>query len=231
MAENVKTVANLAIASVKTVADVAIASVKTIADVDDTGGGGHSYLINEDFEGAGAPSGWYGAGGADFDSTVSPLAGAQSMRLNAGEFTLTPTTNEAEVWVKFRFRMSALPSVAVAILSLDDSGFNQEASLGVNTDGTLIVGPVNASSPITVDALSANVSYDIEFHYIKGTGVNAVLSVGFVAAGGSIPTVGNKFTSATDGIGNANIDHITIVDANCTDTDYDNFQVSITQNP
>ncbi len=195
------------------------------------GGGGHTYLINEGFEGAGTPVSWFAGGSADFDSVTAPLAGSQSMRLNVTEFTLTPTINEAEIWVKFRFRMSALPSPAASVLVFRDSGFNVEMELGVNTDGTLQLGSTAVSVPVTVDGLSAGTSYDIEVHYITGTGITSVMSVGFVAAGGSIPTTGNKFTSCSDGFGNANIDHVLILDANCTDTDYDTFQISTTQNP
>lgn len=48
MAQNVKTVAGIALASVKTVCGLAIASVQTIAGVDNTGGGGGPTLVASD---------------------------------------------------------------------------------------------------------------------------------------------------------------------------------------
>jgi hypothetical protein len=196
--------------------------------------GGHTYIINEDFEGTGAPSGWYNGATPDWDNTSSPLAGAQHLRItNDGQLTITPSlgAGRSEVWVKFRFRVSALPATTLRFLSCIDVGFDNEAVLELDTDGGLISGTYTASTLETVDKIVANTSYDMELHYIKvGIGATTV-SVGFVAAGGSIPSSGNKFISATDGVGNADIDAVIFYDLNPSNIDIDNVQISTTQNP
>jgi hypothetical protein len=69
--------------------------------------GGPSFIINEDCEGTGTPSGRAGAG--NWDSTTSPLAGAQSLRLVNQTVDNQSALNNADLWVKFALKVAALP--------------------------------------------------------------------------------------------------------------------------
>lgn len=74
-------------------------------------GGGPSYLVEENFEGTGTPSGWTTENTVDFDYTGTVLQGAQSARLvNGFGGALKTFTSSSDVWLFFKVRF---PGVAI----------------------------------------------------------------------------------------------------------------------
>ncbi len=191
-----------------------------------------TYIINEDFEGTG-PGAWFNSG-ADFDSVTSPLAGAQSLRLDFGDYVVSPTINESEVYLKFRIRLSALPGSLTSFVSLENAAFTYETQIVISPTGTIIVyGNTGGTGFVeTIGVITAGVAYDMRFYSLKGTGANGVHSIGFVEAGGIIPTSGNNYVSSVTGVEDANVDHILFIGgASGVTVDFDNIQLARTLIP
>lgn len=181
-----------------------------------------SYLFNEDFEGTGTPSGWSGTG--DFDSTVSPLQGLQSLRCTSGQFGIPPTLAIAEVYLKMTIRFSALPASSANFIIFYDSGFSVVLSATLQSTGVLNLGS-GSISETTVATIAAGTAYDLEVHYKKGSGANGQASLAFVAAGGAIPTSGTAFIGATNGSATANVEIAQLLGAGgIPNTDFDVVQ-------
>ena len=193
------------------------------------GGSGPSFLIDEDFEGTGTPSGWgtTGSGTANFDSTTSPLEGAQSLRLTGTTniISTTLTIQEPELWWKFRYKPASLPSVTLRIPLIYDSAFNEIAKIILHTTGQLIVDG-GGIFELTTDSLSAGTEYWITGHYKKGSGANAVLECGFSTTD-TRPSSGSKYAGATNGTQTANTDLVLLGSGNIV-ADFDVVQIATT---
>lgn len=187
-------------------------------------------LVNETFEGTGTPTGWFKGGSADFDSTASPLQGAQSLRLNtSADYANTPSIAEDEIWGRFLYRPSSVTDT-VNTLILDDAGFTQMMGISLYTDGTLIaldngVGVFD----FTTDAMSANTTYYVWFHYKKGSGANAVIDVMFDTTCTTRPSVGSsKWAGGTTGVSTSDIEFAQFSSTGSIVYDYDDLQISNT---
>lgn len=157
------------------------------------GGAAASYLVEEDCEGTGTPSGWSDAASPDWDYTAVPLAGSHSLRMSgttqrttSGSFTAT-----GDIWFYFLFRPQVIAGCAIC------SFVGPAVSGELRSDGTLRIGGSVNSAP-TTDAMSVDTTYHVWMHYVKGTGANALFSIAF-STSGTKPTAGNAFTSATTG--------------------------------
>ncbi len=169
------------------------------------GGGGTPDLINETFEGTGAPTHW-GAGGAgvDWDYTAAPLSGSQSVRcdgaVGASVNYSGGTMNHSEVWFSFLIKFESLPAGVEYFCEL-----STDYRLRIQSDGTLLVHDASATLVgQTVSAMSAGTAYQVWGHYKKGTGANAVLECSFDTPGSARPNSGNKHAGGTNGDSTAN---------------------------
>jgi hypothetical protein len=198
-----------------------------------SGGGGPSFIINEDFEGTGTPSGWFRGGAADFDYTASPLAGSQSLRNATGSdyavYLSGGALNEAEIWGKLLFKPEALPSTFSQCFLLNDGSFNTIFQMVLNASGTLTVADNGAGVfQITTDAMSAGTLYRLYFHYKKGTGSNGIAEGGF-ATTDVRPTSGTKYAGGTTGTPTANAQEVGCTQASNSATwVFDNLQIATT---
>lgn len=194
------------------------------------GGGGFVYLINQDFEGPGTPAGWSttGSGSADFDSTASPLQGAQSLRLDGDPDSIAAivTVSEAEIFWKFQYRTGTLPATPTDIPLIYDVSFNEIAKISFHSTGQLIA-EGGGIFEITTDAMSAGTKYWIWGHYKKGTGANAVLECGFSAADDGRPTSGTKYAGNTNGTQTADAE-LFLLFSEVNAVDFDVVQIAVT---
>lgn len=191
MAENVKTILGLALGSVKTIQGVNTADYKTIFGVDNTGGG-TSFLLDEDFEGAGTPTGF--DPGPNFDYSAAPLQGLQSLRVvTASGHTAfySLASAESELYVKFLFRTeSSLPGTSAEICALvADDLFTPRIAPQLMSDGTMTLDFAN----FTVATMAANTTYYVWVNYKVGSGTTGRASAAFNTVD-SKPTSGNNFT-------------------------------------
>lgn len=123
-------------------------------------GGGPTFLLNENFEGAGAPAGFGGAG--NFDYAVAPIQGAQSWEVNndTGQGTSNFAAND-EVWGKFRFKAPTLSATITLFQSDAPSCYAV-----IFTDGSMTTDFVNSAA---AGSVVADTVYYCWFHYNGGT--------------------------------------------------------------
>lgn len=171
-----------------------------------SGGGGVTYLLQENFEGTGYELVWTEAAGTpDEDYVPTPsIEGTQSLRLNgtsATQRTDSPTFSATtETWFYARFRPEALPSSGVHDSIVLRNGTTAMCTMGVSSTGTLRV-TIAGTSANTVGTMTAGTDYHIWIRWVPGTGANAFGSVGF-STDGTRPTSGNNFVqTAASGTG------------------------------
>lgn len=177
-------------------------------------GAGASYLIDQDFEGAGYDNGetWTeaGAGTIDEDYTGTVLDGTQSLQLagtSAAANTSSTFGNQSEVWMYALFRLVNLPGSTENIINLRTTGGADCYIARINTSGQLTV--ANGPTATCVTTVSTGTTYHIWCYYKTGTGANAILNVAFSTTG-IRPTSGNNFAQVTTGTAATDPDRIRI---------------------
>jgi hypothetical protein len=139
-------------------------------------------LFQENFEGTGTPDGWTtinSTGTIDYDSTTSPLAGSQSLRLNPsgnpGVSVYKGFTAPSTTYVRLMLRWSGTPGDNVDYVKLMDSSGNQVASFTIrSTGGTRIYhGSTVEGGPAT----TAGTIYYVWIDYTAGSGSNGTMSL------------------------------------------------------
>lgn len=166
-----------------------------------------------DFEEVGAPAGWTVAGGTpNYDYAGTILEGTESLRL-AGK------TDAADTRARFDFAAAADKTYSF-LFQVESSGggvsggdllvqyFNTTTGLATfqvsyvsSTTYKLTAQASGGTLQSTTDAISVGVTYLVCARYAKGTGVDAIASIGFVAWTGSetCPTSGTAFAESADG--------------------------------
>lgn len=141
-----------------------------------TGTGGTTYLVDQNFEGAGYDNSetWTetaGSGSIDEDSTSGPLRGSQSLVVASGATSLTETvithTSAGEVWGHAIVKFGAAPTTTMPLITHTTSLFGIDFS-------TTGVTRVNCDSSFSGTTNVANSTKHVWWHYKKGTGANAV---------------------------------------------------------
>lgn len=172
------------------------------------------FLVSEDFEGTGAPSGWTAGSGTpapNFDYTTVPLDGAQSLYLaSASQITATRPadfTNITEVWFYLMFRATngTAPSAASQYVGLAPNGGGSVITWRISAGLKLLVGSVTT----TATSIVLDTTYHVWGHYLQGTGANAVVDVGF-STNGVRPTSGGTFAQVTTDPGTVAIGRINL---------------------
>lgn len=168
-----------------------------------------SSCTNETFEGTGyAVAGWTESGDTadeDYTTAPAPLAGSQSLVIRnaafATAFASIDMPSSGEGWMRFKvcFTNTIVDTWFVAYF-LNNAGGGL-ASLRINSGG-LRVEAGGAPSATTVATLSAGTTYNVWFHYAKGSGANAVADVGF-STSSVRPTSGDNFAQVTTGTSTA----------------------------
>lgn len=174
------------------------------------GGGGPSYLLEENFDGAGTPSGWTTATGTpNYDYTTTILQGTQSLALDgtsADAGAISPSfTAPSTIYGYCLFRFSAIPSSSREFMRLRNST-TVVARVFITSSGNLQFRH-GATTYSTVSTMSINTTYHIWYDYAAGSGANGVSSIGF-STDGTRPTSGNAFASNSAGAGTLNIDNL-----------------------
>ncbi len=172
-------------------------------------GGGIVYLVNENCEGTGTPTGWTDNGnlatGGSWDDTTSPLQGAQSLYMAtvfSGTYaTFTPQTT---VYAKCQMRIDFAASSLDHRVAFRDSGGNVLVSLQsatpVSTSQTVIYANGAASSP-SATSLTSGTNYYVWLKFVSGGTCEVAIS-----ATNTKPTSdgsGNVFLTATAASGSA----------------------------
>src|SRR4051812_883035 len=130
-----------------------------------------TWIINEDCEGTGTPSGWTTVSGSpNWDYTAVPLESAQSLYLSttaAAVRVRVDFTDQTEAWVYYLIRFTnGAGGVTVNIGGLSANGsasITQNLSLANN--GRLIFGSITPTAALSVDT-----TYHVWLHVKQGTG-------------------------------------------------------------
>ncbi len=160
------------------------------------------FLIDENCEGTGTPSGWVDLSGSpNWDYTASPLVGSQSLYCPMVGAACKTRTNDftggaiPEVWVYFRMKATngTNPSTATTFMGIGASG-TPGSTATWRILSTLRM--CTATGAGTVSTISLDTDYHFWIHYLKGTGANAVVDIAF-STSGVRPTSGNNFFEVT----------------------------------
>jgi len=156
-----------------------------------------SYLVSEDAEGTGTPSGWTDGSGPDWDYTTTVLEGAQSFKTaSAGMSSLISFTAGSERWFYCLFRTANLND-QYAVRLRDGSNF-QLAAVRTLADGTVrVYSGTTDFSATAAGFVSANTTYSVWLQYVKGTGANSVARC-YVSTTTTLPSVSAEFTTGSE---------------------------------
>lgn len=168
-------------------ATVTIGGVSDAFGVTTAASGSVTYLIDEDFEGTGAPSGWTAdtSNGitVNWDSAVSPLAGDQSVVLTGnsgyGYISSPVFSGNDTTAIEFMFKPGEVPNFTAAWAVIQDGSGN--GLVRIQTfDAT---GKISASfapfsdESIWTHELSAATAHTLKVVYTRGTGADAELEI------------------------------------------------------
>lgn len=150
-----------------------------------------TYVYEQDFDGAGTPSGWTSAGtvGAvdyDYATSPAPLFGTQSMSLyipSTGyrNAIYASFADQSGVYVAFMFRNETLSVGGNKFFELRDSSNAILVQLRV-TSGVLYLRD-GAANSANLGAWSLDATRTMMIRYQKGTGANAALTAWELVAG------------------------------------------------
>lgn len=144
-------------------------------------GGTPTYLVNQNFEGAGYDNSetWTEVGTVDPDEATIVLRGSQSLKIaTAGSdgYTTSPAFTALDtLHVAFRFRVDTTVS-AVHLICVGYLNTTSVWRLQTDTTAHLVVRHGTTSSTAGATALSTNVTYYIWIDYTKGTGADGTMA-------------------------------------------------------
>lgn len=166
-----------------------------------------SYIIQQDFESAGVPSGWTNFGGCTFHNTSSPLEGTGDLKIVGGAFsagtcTLSPTVSE--YWMVALIKCVALPSSgADKWFGTDTSGFANCSTTFISSAGVVQCWNGSGSLGAMASSVVGGTLYYLKHHYKVGTGANSISSFELSTTGTWINS-GSFYVSTTTGISTSN---------------------------
>ncbi len=160
-----------------------------------SGGGGPSYLVNQNFEGTGYDNGetWTSAGGGtvNADYATNPIVGSQSLYIT-GTATSTYRSFSAQdsVFGFARVRFETYDTGGNRnFWSIRDGSGTSVADFGITSAGKMRATAAGGSANTSLDTIPTGGGYDlyIWFEYVKGTGSDAIARVGW-SMDGTKPT-------------------------------------------
>lgn len=206
MAQNVKTVQGLAVASVNLIGGLSIGSAKSILGLDNTAAGG-GYLVDEDFEAPGYENTWNDSGTGtitpNYNTAPAPLEALYSLRLlgvTQQPRTYVAFTAQSEVWAFLMFR-EVTPESGRIIAQIQDSGGTGLLTVEHRTsDDAWILRSPGGSTQVTSGSFPSGTTYYIWLHFRKGV-ANAFASLG-ISTTTTEPVSGSGFVSLSNGTSN-----------------------------
>lgn len=191
---------------------------------------GPLYIMQQDFESAGTPSGWTGAGSVTFHNTISPLEGTGDLKLiGAGlteaRYTFSPVLNE--LWVVCLVKFITLPSSTTSVLTFFNSSFLSAHTFTVTSIGQIGLQNGGAGVDATADSVVAGTLYYCKTHYKQGSGADSISSVE-MSSTGTFLNSGTLYAHTTSGVSTRTVTYFDLlynVDGECR---IDHIRVSAT---
>jgi hypothetical protein len=174
-------------------------------------GGAVTYLVQQDFEGAGYDNGetWTeaGTGTINEDYTTSPLVGSQSLRLaytsQSGTTTVALPADQASLDVYFRVNFAAVPASGKVFLRLRDAGGTTICRVEVATSNRITIRH-GTGAATTTNGVSSATTYSFFLTFTKGSGANGIANIGY-STDDTRPTSGNTYVSVSNGTSTADV--------------------------
>lgn len=191
-----------------------------------------TFLVDEDFEGSGAPTGWTVINGTapDYDYTTGPIEGLESMRMqpNVTRRVGSPDFGATGNHVKFTIELTDIASVDDAVWGLRTSADVTIVYLTIDsltaTTARWKITVNGVDSAWAVGELTEGTTYDIWADYTAG----GITSMAIAAEDGAKPTSGDYFLSGTDTVSAAADYCYWLTFANQADYKVDKVKVSAT---
>ena len=188
-----------------------------------------SYLVDEDFEGTGTPTGWTGTATINYDYTPA-IHGTESAKITDTGTTYVTTPDfaaQSDVWVFGAFNYSAVTADAI-ILYLRNATSGNAGYLSIRQSDMKIRFYHGTTSPsVGTTTISTGTTYYYWIHYIKGTGSDGVSQI-YLSTTTTRPS--SPELSATNGSGTYDVEHIRYYDWTATsDYIFDVVRVSATE--
>jgi len=190
-----------------------------------TAADGVTYLLDEQFEGAGSEETWtYTTSVADYDYTTSPapLQGDQSCQIDVGgnEDAIGAFTPSSEIWVTFIWHHNAVAANST-VITIRDTDDNTLVFLQVRIDNTVRLYITGGTTDSGVTPLVDATTYWFKVRAKAGTGANAEAEV-WISTNG---TWGESDGSTTDGTWTADCENIRLYGKIDTDNIFDDIRV------
>lgn len=180
------------------------------------------YLISENFEGTGLPSGWTGSG--DFDYTTSPMEGSQSFRTTSGAISAQANYSAlTNGWMYLIFRRDTSGDGYVAGFS-STNGLTWRAYFRISSSGGML--QISHGSVITNSAdglVTAGTTYHVWYNYITGSGANGISKL-FLSTTSAKPV--SPILEISNGNGTAPAECVLLYTATTTSIVRDKIRVS-----
>lgn len=170
---------------------------------------GIQYIIQQDFESAGTPSGWTGNGLFTFHNTSSPLEGTGDLLINGqaspasfGIYNMPSTVNEC--WTVVMLKCVNLPSSNADWFRLLSSGGTAASFIRVDQTGALQY--VNGDTGLVVPTglVTAGTLYYLKMYYLIGSGSDSISTWELSTSGVWIGS-GSFYGSKTNGPSTRNV--------------------------
>lgn len=163
------------------------------------GGGGPTYLVNQNAEGTGYDNSetWTESNNPDEDYTTVALRGSQSIACEAdyssSYIAFTPISGTAYFF--FRFQASDLPATNASFFHIRDTDGNVLGSLRLYSDGDVRAYHGTANATVQSE-VAADTTYYIWGEYTSGSGSDGTLDV-YIGTSTTKPTVDIQITTGT----------------------------------
>lgn len=125
------------------------------------------WLVYENFEGVGTPSGWTTSGSPNFDYTTNAIAGSESVYLaTTADYTYKTYTVAGSVWYRIRWRPMSLAANYDLLTIRDNAGATIVAKINLRTTGGFRVyqGTVFSASSSGMIASNQNCYLWLQYH-------------------------------------------------------------------
>jgi hypothetical protein len=157
-----------------------------------------TYLVDQNFEGTGAPAGWTAASSSIlYDSTSIPLSGSQSLQVLDGANASSPSfTAATDFYMTVKVRVDTFPGTSGNALRFTVNGSEASTAINILADGKIQLAASGKSVYSSAGAIAEDTDYDIRIRITTGSG-DSIGQVDYKPTSSGTWTTGPGFTNGT----------------------------------
>lgn len=172
------------------------------------GGAAPTYLINQNFEGAGYDNGetWTEGGSPNENYAAAPLLGSESLRIQNGasDYSLTTFAAQSTVYGYALIRFAVLPSSKTQVFTFEVNGVGGGSFMEVDSSGNVTLNANGGSSAASATTLSTGTTYSVWLKHTSGGA--SELAVSTTTTKPSVDGSGNVYLTKTAAV--VNVDEV-----------------------